>query len=111
MTARDVARVGLVVAAFVTLQQTLVLDVRIGGVHPDIMVLFPIVAGIVGGPARGASMGFGTGLVADLFLPTPFGLSALVGCLIGFAVGAAVLPLDRTAPWLPPFAALAGSAL
>jgi rod shape-determining protein MreD len=111
VTARDVARVGLVVAVFVTLQQTLVLDLRIGGVHPDIMVLLPIVAGIVGGPARGASMGFGAGLVADLFLPTPFGLSALVGCLIGFGVGAATLPLDRTAPWLPPFAALAGSAL
>ena len=31
-------------------------------------------------------MGFGAGLVADLFLPTPFGLSALVGSLVGFAV-------------------------
>ena len=48
---------------FVTVQQTLMLDLRIGGVHPDIMVLLPIVAGIVGGPARGASMGFGAGLV------------------------------------------------
>ena len=56
-------------------------------------------------------MGFGTGLVADLFLPTPFGLSALVGCLVGFAVGVATLALDRTAWWLPPVAALGASAL
>ena len=56
-------------------------------------------------------MGFVTGLVSDLFLPTPFGLSALVGCLLGFAVGAATVALDRTAFWLPPVAALAGSAL
>jgi rod shape-determining protein MreD len=111
MTARDVARVALVVGLFVVAQQTLVLDIRIGGVHPDIMILLPIVAGVVGGPARGASMGFGVGLVADLFLPTPFGLSALVGCMIGFAVGAATIALDRTAVWLPPFVALAGSAL
>src|SRR5580700_8387383 len=100
MTARDVARIGLVLALFVTVQQTLILDLRVGGVHPDIMVLLPIVAGIVGGPSRGASMGFGSGLVADLFLPTPFGLSALVGCLVGFAVGVATLALDRTAFWL-----------
>ena len=79
MTARESSRVVLVVITFVVVQQTLVLDLRLGGIHPDIMVLLPIVAGIVGGPATGASMGFGAGLVADLFLPTPFGLSALVG--------------------------------
>ena len=107
----DAARVTLVVLLFVIVQQTLMLDLRIGGVHPDIMVLLPIVAGIVGGPSRGATMGFGAGLVADLFLPTPFGLSALVGCLIGFAVGVATLALDRTALWLPPVAALGASAL
>ena len=56
-------------------------------------------------------MGFGTGLVADLFLPTPFGLSALVGAWSGFGVGVTTLALDRTALWLPPFAALVGSAL
>jgi hypothetical protein len=49
--------------------------------------------------------------VADLFLPTPFGLSALIGCLLGFAVGLATVALDRTAWWLAPVAALGGSAL
>jgi rod shape-determining protein MreD len=111
MTVRDVARVGLVVLLFVTVQQTLMLDIRLGGIHPDVMILLPIVAGIVGGPSRGASMGFGAGLVADLFLPTPFGLSALVASLIGFGVGVATLALDRSALWLPPVAALGGSAL
>jgi len=110
MTARDAARVVLVVLLFVTLQETLVLDLRVGGVHPDLMILLPIVAGIAGGPARGATMGFGAGLVADLFLPTPFGLSALVGSLVGFGVGVATVALDRSAFWLPPVAALAGSA-
>jgi rod shape-determining protein MreD len=111
VTAREAARVVLVVVLFVVVQETLVLDLRIGGVHPDIMILLPIVAGIVGGPARGATMGFGAGLAADLFLPTPFGLSALVGSLIGFGVGVATLALDRSALWLAPLAALGASAL
>src|SRR5271170_6555127 len=111
MTARDAARVVLVVLLFVTLQETLVLDLRVGGVHPDIMILLPIVAGIAGGPARGASMGFGAGLVADLFLPTPFGLSALVGSLVGFGVGASTLALNRSALWLAPLVALGASAV
>jgi rod shape-determining protein MreD len=111
VTSRDAARLTLVVFGFVVVQETVMLDIRIGGVHPDILVLLPIVAGIIGGPGRGATIGFGTGLVADLFLPTPFGLSALVGCLLGFAVGLATVALDRTAWWLAPVAALGGSAL
>jgi len=111
MTARDATRVGLVVIVFVAVQQTLMLDLRVGAIHPDIMILLPIVAGIVGGPSRGASMGFAAGLVSDLFLPTPFGLSALIGTVIGFGAGAATLALDRTAQWLPPVAALVGSAV
>jgi rod shape-determining protein MreD len=101
MTARHAARVTLVVFLFITVQQTLMLQLRIGAAHPDIMILLPVAAGIVGGPGRGATMGFWSGLVADLFLPTPFGLSALVGCLVGFAVGLATIPLDRTSWWLP----------
>ncbi len=111
MTGRDAARLSLVVFLFVVVQETVMLDIRIGGVHPDIMVLLPIVAGIIGGPSRGATIGFGTGLVADLFLPTPFGLSALVACLLGFAVGLSTIALDRSAWWLAPVAALGGSAL
>jgi len=111
MTSRGIARVVVVVALFVSVQQTLMLDLRIGGVHPDIMILLPIVAGIVGGPSRGALMGFVAGLASDLFLPTPFGLSALVATVIGFAVGEATLAVDRTALWLPVVAAFGGSAV
>ncbi len=101
----------LVVATFVLLQETLVLDLRIGEIHPDILVLLPLMAGLVGGPATGAWMGFGSGLVADLFLPTPFGLSALVGTVAGFAVGMATVALDRSSLWLPPTVALLGTAV
>ena len=49
--------------------------------------------------------------MADLFLPTPYGLSALVGSLVGFASGVATLALNRSAWWLPPVAAFGGSAV
>jgi rod shape-determining protein MreD len=111
VTRSELARLSLVVFLFLVVQETIMLDLRIGGVHPDILVLLPIVAGIIGGPSRGAGIGFTTGLVSDLFLPTPFGLSALVGCLVGFGVGLATIALDRSAWWLAPVAALAGSAL
>lgn len=111
MNRSELARLSLVIFLFVVVQETVMLDLRIGGVHPDIMLLLPIVAGVVGGPSRGAGIGFAAGLVSDLFLPTPFGLSALVGCLIGFGVGMATIALDRSAWWLAPVAALGASAL
>ncbi len=110
MTPRHAFRLVVAVFCAVTVQGTLMLDLRIGGVHPDVMVLLPVAAGIAGGPAQGATVGFWTGLAADLFLPTPFGLSALVGTLVGFAVGASTSALDRSVWWLPPLAAMVGSA-
>ncbi len=103
-------RVTFIVAVFTVVQQTVMIDLRIGGIHPDILVVLPIVAGVAGGPSRGATMGFWVGLVADLFLPTPFGLSALVGTIIGFTTGLGTLALDRTAKWLTVVAALVASA-
>ncbi len=56
-------------------------------------------------------MGFVAGLAADLLLPTPFGLSALVCCLVGFAVGASTGAVTREVWWFPPLVALAASAV
>lgn len=109
MTPRDAAKVVLVVFGFLAVQETLVLDIRIGGIHPDIMVLLPMAAGLVGGPGRGATMGFGAGLVADCLLPTPFGLSAFIGTMIGYGVGLATVAVDRSSWWLPTAAALVSS--
>jgi rod shape-determining protein MreD len=58
-------------------------------VHPDLLWLLPITAALLDGPETGAIVGFWSGLAFDLVLPTPFGLSALVGCLLGYSVGVA----------------------
>lgn len=109
MTARSVARVGLVIFIVLMVQQTMMVAVRIGGVHPDLLWLLPITAALADGPETGAIVGFWAGLAFDLVLPTPFGLSALVGCLLGYAVGSLTTAVDPRTAWLKPVAALTGS--
>ncbi len=109
MTTADVSRSTIVVFVLLVLQLTLIDSVRLAGAHPDVMLLIPIAAGYVGGPDRGAAFGFATGLLTDLFLPTTFGLSALVGCLVGYGVGLAASGLVRSSWWLPPLVAAAAA--
>ncbi len=110
LTTADMARCTLVIALALVVQNTLLDLVRVDGAHPDVLLLLPVAAGYAAGPDRGAVFGFITGLVADLFLPTPFGLSALVGCVLGFATGTATRGLVRTSWWLPPVVAAAATA-
>lgn len=77
----------LVVVLALVVQEVVMTSVRIGGTHPDVMLLLPIAFGLVGGSEVGAGMGFAAGLLGDLFVGTPFGLSALVYTLVGFVVG------------------------
>jgi len=110
MTTADVARSTIVMFVTLAIQETLLDSVRIAGAHPDIMLLLPVAAGYVGGPERGAAFGFTSGLLADLFLPTTFGLSALVGCLLGYGVGLATTSFVRSSWWLSPIVAAAATA-
>ena len=87
-----------------------VLDhLRVGGAAPDIMLLLAIAGGVVGGPQLGALLGFAAGLTLDLFLETPLGLSALVFCLVGYAVGNVQGGVLRASWWIPVVTALAAS--
>jgi len=87
VTTASLARCSFVVFICLLVQHTILDTIRIAGAHPDLMILLPIAGGYVAGPERGAAFGFATGLIADLLLPTTFGLSALVGCLLGYGVG------------------------
>ena len=109
MTARSIVRVALVIFVVLMVQQTVMVALRIGGVHPDLLWLLPITAALADGPETGGIVGFWAGLAFDLVLPTPFGLSALVGCLLGYAVGSLTSAVDPRTTWLKPVAALTGS--
>ena len=110
--ARTVFKVALLLALGILLQTTFGDDLRVDDVAPDLLVLLAVCAGFVGGPDTGAVVGFGAGLVSDLFLQsTPFGLSALAACLAGFVVGWAGTEVLRSRMFMVPLVAAGGTVL
>jgi rod shape-determining protein MreD len=95
------AKVPLVLLLFLIIEVTVLDRLRVFGAGPDVMLLLAVVAGIVGGPRVGALLGFAAGIILDLFLETPMGLSALVFCLVGYAVGSIQGGVLRAAWWIP----------
>jgi rod shape-determining protein MreD len=93
---RPAVRWGLLVATVYLLHIGVVIDLRVLGVHPDLMLLLAICGGLVGGAARGAQVGFFAGILADLVLRGSLGVSALTLALVGFAVGSVIGTLLRT---------------
>ena len=104
-------RLPLVMLFVLLLQSSLLAAMRIGEVRPDAMVLLPIAAAMIGGAERGAFVGFLAGMLTDLFLQTPMGLSALTYSVIGFAVGSMHTGVLRAAWWIGPLTALVASGI
>jgi rod shape-determining protein MreD len=112
VTPREVPRALLVIVVVLVLQLTVVLDVRVGGAHPELFFGLAVAAGLAGGIQRGAIVGFASGLAIDLFLTTPLGLSALIGTALGAAAGQLVAAgVDRTHRFFVPGVAALGSAI
>ena len=112
MTSKEAPRALLVLVVVLVLQLTVTLDLRVAGAHPDLILGLAVAAGLAGGTERGAIVGFFSGVAIDLFLPTPFGLSALVGTGIGVAAGRLVAAgVDRTNWLFVPGVAALGSAI
>jgi rod shape-determining protein MreD len=103
------AKVPLVLLLFLVLHLSVLDRIRVDNAAPDVMLLLAVVAGIVGGPKLGALLGFAAGITLDLFLETPMGLSALVFCLVGYAVGNIQGGVLRVSWWIPVLTTLAAS--
>src|SRR4051812_49749378 len=84
---RPWVRVPLVVLVALAVQLSLFTDMRPFDAVADIMLLLVLASGMVAGPRDGALCGFFIGVLYDLMLRTPFGLSALAYALIGYAAG------------------------
>lgn len=104
------AKVVLAVVVALVLQVSLFARFSFEGAQPDVMVLLAIAAGFVAGPEKGAVVGFSAGLAFDVVLATPFGLSAFVYTLVGYAVGVAAGSVLRSSWWIVPAVAAAASA-
>lgn len=86
-------------------------NLRLFGIGFDVMLLLAVAAGIAGGPERGAAIGFVAGLLADCFLQTPFGLSALVYALVGYGVGVFQTGVLHSSWWIPAITGAVASAI
>jgi rod shape-determining protein MreD len=97
---RQLLRWVLVLSVTLVLQVGLFNDIRFWGVHPDLMLLLAVCAGLTGGPGQGAGVGFACGLLLDLFLPGRFGVTALAYALTGYGAGVAGDTVVRPARWI-----------
>jgi rod shape-determining protein MreD len=102
-------RAALVVGVLFCIHEALLRGLRIDGVRPDILLGAGIVAAIVGGPELGALVAFALALLGDLFVNTPFGLSALVACLVAFVAGSIRFSLGTHTRWAVPILTVVGS--
>jgi rod shape-determining protein MreD len=105
------ARLSLVLVLGLTLQVSVLSDLHLFGVQADLMLLIALAAGLATGPDRGASIAFASGLLYDLMLPTPCGLSALTYALVAYGVGLLQDTVLRAAWWIPVTTAAVGSAV
>jgi rod shape-determining protein MreD len=89
VTGRQNLLVFLVVLSALLIQVTVLnrLPLPIG--HPDLLVVVVIACALVGGPQRGALIGFATGLAADLMPPADHlaGRLAFAYTLVGYLAG------------------------
>jgi rod shape-determining protein MreD len=76
-----------VVVVGVLLETTVLGELQLAGVRPDLLVLSVVAVAMASGPVSGAAFGFSAGLVGDLLFDLPVGVSALVYTAVGFAVG------------------------
>ena len=82
-----ILKVGAVLLASIVVQLTVFVDVRVADVAPELLALVAVLAGLLAGPERGATVAFGAGLLWDVWLPTPLGLAAMAFATVAFVIG------------------------
>ena len=95
MIARRSVGTSVIVLTALILQTTLLPHLALFGVVPDLMLEVIICVALVRGPSSGALAGFAGGILRDLLLDAPTGLSALAYVSVGYVVGA-VRPYVRS---------------
>jgi rod shape-determining protein MreD len=80
-------RLALLAFATVVVQQTSVSQISIFGVNADLSPLVVMSIGLFAGSLPGAIFGFGTGLLVDIVLVQPLGVTSLLYIGVGFWSG------------------------
>lgn len=80
-------RVAILCVLALTLQLTVFSKVRVAGVAPELLALVAAMSGLTVGSRHGSLIAFFAGLLWDVYLATPLGLSAASFALVAHAVG------------------------
>lgn len=104
-------RMSFLLALALIFQLSVASRIELFGVQGDVMLLVAVAAGLAAGPERGAALGFAAGLCFDLFLQSPFGLSALTYALVAYIAGSLQDSVLRATWWIPVATAAAASGL
>lgn len=76
----------LVISALI-IQTTILVDLFINGLKPDLLLIIVVLTSIILGKHHGVTIGFFSGLLEDLASGTFFGLNTLIKMFIGFIFG------------------------
>lgn len=87
-TAAKIARVAALCVLALVMQLTVFAHIKVMGVAPELLLLVAIMSSVMVGVRRGAQVAFFAGLLWDVYLSSPFGLSAAIFALTAYAVGA-----------------------
>lgn len=104
-------RMVLLVITTVLMQTSIFSNLKIAGVIPDVVLVAVLGVAYRNGPETGAVFGFAAGLTLDLFLRTPFGLSALAFSLTGYFLGLLQSSMLHTTKWMTPLLGAVGGLL
>lgn len=98
MTWRQAVVIGTFVFVAVMIQLTLLSRLGLPGATPDLVVVTVAALALAMGPVQGATAGFAAGILVDLAPPadTLLGVNAIVYLVVGYVIGRAIDPRDRT---------------
>jgi len=93
----------LAIVAAVVLQSTVIPDIAIDWIKPDLILVITVLVGLLHGPIGGAAAGLFGGLLEDLFAGRFIGLFGLTRMLAGYLAGLVETRVYRE-PFLVPMA-------
>lgn len=93
--------VALLAVTGLGLQTSVFGEVTLNGTKPELLLVVTVALAICEGPALGAIAGFVLGLMIDLTLDAPAGLTALTYTLVGHTVGRVRAQMQAPSAWMP----------
>lgn len=108
---RRLAIFSLVVLTAVLLQTTIFAprSLSLFGVSPDLLLVLVVSLSLLEGPITGAVAAFGGGLLRDLLLDAPKGMTGLSYLLVAYTIGALRPYVQSTSVFVPVAAVVVGS--